>query len=429
MIPLYSYPGSEWNVVEQAKLAHPSVPIVAIINPDNGPGGSQDPNYVAGVNSLRSAGVTVLGYVYTSYAARASASVIADINTYKSWYNVSGIFFDEMSNVQGNAAYYLALSTYAKSIGFGYTVGNPGGPVPTSYIGSVDCIVAYENEGLPNISSLASMDTSFSKNGLAAISYGVDALSTSYTSSASNYVEYIYVTDAGLPNPYSELPPYFSALVAAVDTSSTSSLPSTVTSTLTDTQVAKTTSSLPSTVTSTLTDTQVAKTTSSLTSTVTSTLTDTQVAKTTSSLPSTVTSTLTDTQVAKTTSSLTSTVTSTLTDTQVAKTTSSLPSTVTSTLTDTQVAKTTSQSSIVASTVTETQVVTTSTSPSAVTSTPLNSTTTITSPTKAPVAMGAITILFIVVALGASALAAVLTILVALSKKTGFGLLLRKRHE
>ena len=329
MIPLYSYPGSEWNVVEQAKLAHPSVPIVAIINPDNGPGGSQDPNYVAGVNSLRSAGVTVLGYVYTSYAARASASVIADINTYKSWYNVSGIFFDEMSNVQGNAAYYLALSTYAKSIGFGYTVGNPGGPVPTSYIGSVDCIVAYENEGLPNISSLASMDTSFSKNGLAAISYGVDALSTSYTSSASNYVEYIYVTDAGLPNPYSELPPYFSALVAAVDTSSTSSLPSTVTSTLTDTQVAKTTS----------------------------------------------------------------------------------------------------QSSIVASTVTETQVVTTSTSPSAVTSTPLNSTTTITSPTKAPVAMGAITILFIVVALGASALAAVLTILVALSKKTGFGLLLRKRHE
>ncbi|MHB2036611.1 MAG: spherulation-specific family 4 protein, partial [Nitrososphaerales archaeon] len=64
MIPLYSYPGSDWNVVEQAKLAHPSVPIVAIINPNNGPGGSQDPNYVAGVNNLRSAGVTVLGYVY-----------------------------------------------------------------------------------------------------------------------------------------------------------------------------------------------------------------------------------------------------------------------------------------------------------------------------------------------------------------------------
>ena len=75
-----------------------------------------------------------------------------------------GIFFDEMSNVQGNAAYYLTLSTYAKSIGFEFTVGNPGGPVPTdSYIGSVNCIVAYENEGLPNISSLASLDTSFSR--------------------------------------------------------------------------------------------------------------------------------------------------------------------------------------------------------------------------------------------------------------------------
>ncbi|MGA2874718.1 MAG: spherulation-specific family 4 protein [Nitrososphaerales archaeon] len=372
MIPLYSYPGSEWNVVEQAKLAHPSVPIVAIINPDNGPGDSRDPKYVAGVNNLRSAGVTVLGYVYTSYGARDSASVTADINAYKSWYNVSGIFFDEMSNVQGNAAYYLALSTYAKSIGFEFTVGNPGGTVPTSYIGSVDCIVAYENEGLPNISSVASTESSFSKNSLAAISYGVNSLSTSYTNSASNYVGYIYVTDAGLPNPYSELPAYFSALVAALDTSGTTSTSSTVTSIVTDTQTVNMTSSPPTTVTNTTTQTQGVNTTSSIASTVTSTTTDAQVVNATS------------------------------------------------------------QSTTVASTATDIQVVTTSLVPvtSTVTSTPLISTTTITSaPTRGPVAMSTITILFLVVALGASALAAMLTIPAALSKKTGFGLLLRKRQE
>jgi len=323
MIPLYSYPGSDWNVVEQAKLSHPSVPIIAIINPDNGPGGSQDQNYVAGVNNLRSAGVTVLGYVYTSYASRSSASVIADINTYKSWYNVSGIFFDEMSNIPANAAYYSALSNYAKSIGFEFTVGNPGEPVPTSYIGSVDCIVAYENQGLPSISSLASMDSSFSKNGLAAISYGVNALSTSYTSSVANYVGYIYVTGAGLPNPYSVLPTYFSSLVAALDTSGTTSPPTTVT----------------------------------------------------------------NTQVVNTTTAQSAT------DTQVVTTSTSVPVT------------------------------------SAVTSTPLNSTTTATSPTKAPLAMSATTILFLAVTLGASALAMMLTIPKALSKKTRFGLILRKRNE
>ena len=352
MIPLYSYPGSDWNVVEQAKLAHPSVPIVAIINPNNGPGGSQDQNYVAGVNNLRSAGVTILGYVYTSYASRSSTSVIADINTYKSWYNVSGIFFDEMSNLQGNSAYYSALSTYAKSIGFEFTVGNPGGPVPTSYIGSVDCIVAYENQGLPSISSLASMDSSFSKNGLAAISYGVNALSTSYTSSVANYVGYIYVTGAGLPNPYSELPTYFSALVAALDTSGTTTQ---------------------STATNMATSTQVVNTTTTQSSTATNVVTDTRVVNTTSSPPS-------------------SAVTSTVTDNQAVTTSTSVPVT------------------------------------SAVTSAPLNSTTA-TSPTKAPVAMSATTILFLAVMLGASALAVMLTIPKALSKKTRFGLILRKRNE
>jgi len=251
--------------------------------------------------------------------------VIADINTYKSWYNVSGIFFDEMSNVPANAAYYSALSTYAKSIGFEFTVGNPGGPVPTSYIGSVDCIVAYENQSLPSISSLSSLQTSFSKNGLAAISYGVNALSTSYTSSVANYVGYIYVTNAGLPNPYSELPPYFSSLVASLDTSN-------------------------------------------------------------ATLPSTVASTATGTQVVNTTTAQSAT------DTRVVTTSTSVPIT------------------------------------GAVASTSFNSTAPASAP-KTPIAMSATTILFLAVALGASALAAILTIPKALSKKTRFGLLLRKRNE
>ena len=48
MIALYTYPDSTWDVVAQAKSAHPSVPVVAIINPNNGPGSSRDVNYVSG---------------------------------------------------------------------------------------------------------------------------------------------------------------------------------------------------------------------------------------------------------------------------------------------------------------------------------------------------------------------------------------------
>lgn len=83
IVPLYAYPGPMWQGLIQAKQAHPSVPVIAIINPDNGPGSWQDPTILQGVRSLQAAGITVVGYVYTQYAARSLSSVESDINAYK----------------------------------------------------------------------------------------------------------------------------------------------------------------------------------------------------------------------------------------------------------------------------------------------------------------------------------------------------------
>jgi hypothetical protein len=217
MVPLYSYPGSDWDVVVQAKQAHPSVPIVAIINPSNGPGESRDQNYVSGVEMLHAAGITVLGYVHTSYAARSLSSVIADVNSFKAWYAVNGIFFDEMSNVPGNEAYYSSLSTHAKSVGLSLTFGNPGASVPASYVGTVDCIVVYESQGLPNSSSLATWTMGMARSNFAMIAYGVGQCESSSMSNLPGQVSYAYVTDGSLPNPYDVLPGYFASLVTALD--------------------------------------------------------------------------------------------------------------------------------------------------------------------------------------------------------------------
>src|ERR1700676_998467 len=125
IVPLYTYPGVSWSAIISAKQANPSVAMVVIINPDNGPGTAKDQNYVTGINNLRAAGIVVLGYDHTSWAARPLADVKADINSYKSWYNASGIFFDEMSNVPGDEGYYSTLNQYSKSLGLNFTVGNP----------------------------------------------------------------------------------------------------------------------------------------------------------------------------------------------------------------------------------------------------------------------------------------------------------------
>jgi hypothetical protein len=214
MIPLYTYPGTTWTEVIAVAKANPRVPIIAIINPDSGQGTSLDSNYVAGVSNLRSAGVTVLGYVWTRYASREIAAVKSSMSAYKNWYSVDGAFLDEMSNVPGNEAYYSLLDDYAGLIGLSLTIGNPGDDIPASYVGTLDTIVIHEGQGLPDPSSLRGWHSNHPKGNFAMIAYGVRNLDRSYLSKISPSVGYVYITDAKLPNPYGTLSPHLASIAA-----------------------------------------------------------------------------------------------------------------------------------------------------------------------------------------------------------------------
>jgi Spherulation-specific family 4 len=217
IVPLYSYPGPTWQSVIRTKEANPLVPILAVINPANGPGTSPDPNYVESINRLRSVGVTVLGYIHTSYGARLQYAVIADIDAYRRWYDLNGILFDEMSSATGFESYYSSLNEYTKSLGYSLTVGNPGTAVPLSYVGTMDVLCIYENVGLPLLHELFSRTVAHHKSKFASVSIGVGTLDAVFVSAASKYVRWIYVTDANLPNPYNVLPSYFQTLVQGVN--------------------------------------------------------------------------------------------------------------------------------------------------------------------------------------------------------------------
>ena len=66
-----------------------------VFNPDSGPGAAADPAYATVIAQAQAAGITMLGYVATSYGARPEAEVIADINRYYDYYALSGIYFAE----------------------------------------------------------------------------------------------------------------------------------------------------------------------------------------------------------------------------------------------------------------------------------------------------------------------------------------------
>ncbi len=219
IIPLYTAPTDpSWAAVAAAKAAHPAVPVLAVVNPANGPGAAPSADYAAGIARLTAAGVKVIGYVHTLWGARPAAELQSEMGQWQSWYpSVTGIFFDEMANAAGHESYYSGLTSYAKGRGLGFTIGNPGADSSPSYVGTEDVILIYENSGLPSAASLGGWHAGYNRNNFGVIPYAVGSLDTSFVQSAKQYVGYIYLQSDNLPNPWDSVPPYLSDLVGSLD--------------------------------------------------------------------------------------------------------------------------------------------------------------------------------------------------------------------
>jgi hypothetical protein len=94
-VPAYFAPGHDW---QRVIAAAPTVGMI-VFDPSDGPGGSDGsatvPDYTSVLAQARAAGITVLGYVATSYGQRPAADVLADVDGYYRRYQLSGIYFAE----------------------------------------------------------------------------------------------------------------------------------------------------------------------------------------------------------------------------------------------------------------------------------------------------------------------------------------------
>jgi len=147
LVPAYFDPAtsSAWTALNQAAQR---VPLIAIMNPNNGPSTAPNATYTQALSALHNAGGQVLGYVYSSYAARPIADVAADVDRYNSFYNIDGIFIDEMTNYSDptHLAYYQQLYRYIKSKRASYlVVGNPGANTAEIYLTTpvTDAVVSF----------------------------------------------------------------------------------------------------------------------------------------------------------------------------------------------------------------------------------------------------------------------------------------------
>jgi hypothetical protein len=241
IIPMYVYPTNIYpgdtvyhNLVALAKQYH-NVPMVVIVNPASGPGTVVDGNYTGAIELLQGAGITVLGYIHITQAARAVAAVVTDINNWKTLYPaVDGIWIDEFpqgttsatatdtSVAETNLQYIQALRDAANANGLSWVFGNQG--APSSYngmayvsAGVIDKICIWEDSTAPAATDLGSIGdwypsfetTDYSKR--IAITHSQASFNLSTVLTMAQYTSYFYYTDS--TTPYSTISAYLPTIL------------------------------------------------------------------------------------------------------------------------------------------------------------------------------------------------------------------------
>jgi len=224
IVPAYFYATSTfWPTLRAQNLAVE----YAIINPASGPGLNKDDNYTSLVASCQASGVSILGYVATTYGAKPMASVLDEVRRYSTWYNVDGYFFDEAASGTDRIDYYAQLYKNVK----GVIVLNPGTYPHQSYVEVCD-IICVEERGV-EVTETRSVDLANWMKGqppnkFCYIIFGVTTAAKMrriLAKAQERNVGYVYITSDNLPNPFDTLPPYWTDECAFVkDLASTISL-------------------------------------------------------------------------------------------------------------------------------------------------------------------------------------------------------------
>ena len=223
LVPAYFYPSSDPNLSfwdEMTAAASQGVGITAIMNPNSGPSTAENSDYTNAVSTFRAAGGKVIGYVPTGYGARDASLVLADVSAYKSFYQIDGIFLDEMHNIASELTYYESLRTGISGIDVNYKVfGNAGTNTLEDYLQTADVLVTFENQTGYTAYAPDPWTGNYTANRFAHLLYNVGTaadMQAAITLAASRNVGYIYVTNDNGANPWDTLPSYWNAEVTAV---------------------------------------------------------------------------------------------------------------------------------------------------------------------------------------------------------------------
>jgi hypothetical protein len=224
LVPAYIYPTpegrKEWHRLMDAAAR---LDVVAVVNPDSGPGAEPNPDYSALIAEAARHGVKVVGYVSTGFGDRPAEKVKADIDAWVRFYHpIGGFFLDQQPRDARHAAYLADISSYARGkFRDALIITNPGSPCDESYLArrASDVVCVFCSSESFALSEMPNDLRGYDPSHFAALAYQVkdaEAMRELLRQAIVKRVGYIYATDGKWPNPWDHLPAYWEAEVDAV---------------------------------------------------------------------------------------------------------------------------------------------------------------------------------------------------------------------
>jgi hypothetical protein len=224
LVPAYIYPvgdgRKEWlRLIEAAS----KVKIVAIINPDSGPGEERNLEYDTIYTEASRHGVTLVGYVSTKYAARPLDEIKSDVDRWVRLYpQVRGFFFDQQPREGRHAALYRQIREYAQQkVRDALVITNPGVPCDEAYladeVSNVTCV--FQNYDRFDEFELTAALKGYQPSRFAALPYNIadaESMRALIKDAIRKRIGYLYISDAKPPNYWNTLPRYWEVEVDAV---------------------------------------------------------------------------------------------------------------------------------------------------------------------------------------------------------------------
>lgn len=223
LVPAYFYPGPTDRHWPALALAAKRVPVTVIVNPASGPGIAIDPAYTQAIDHVRIAGAKVIGYVHISYGRRPIEQVRADIDRYREFYDLDGIFIDEMASggSQEIVHYQAGLIAQIRSASPEWSiVVNPGVTPDAVHLGKgrADLIVSFENTAAQWPADPAQTVTFDAPLAHLVHTTGDEKTMRAIIAGASDAgIQSVYVTDDTMENPWDTLPSWWMSMVDRIE--------------------------------------------------------------------------------------------------------------------------------------------------------------------------------------------------------------------